>query len=283
MGHVTFKNDVHNGIKNNTPHKKCNRNNNLLWITPKIKRLIKRRDRLDIKWKKVKSSGQVAITHCLDKKMRNLKKEILKESSRAYWEHVETIISPMEEDENENSGMKRFWSFIKHEKTDHVGVPTLKTVDGREISDPVGKANILNSHFHSSFTRETGNCDIPSMPTNYPVTQDISITREGVNRLIKNIKVHKAPVPYSITPRVMKELSEPVSSILTTIYRKSYETGKIPCDWKRAHVTPIFKKGSKQDTNNYRPISLTCISCKLLEHIIASQVPSCDTPTKTTK
>ena len=70
----------------------------------------------------------------------------------------------------------------------------------------------------------------------------------------------------------MKELSKPVSSILTTIYRKSYETGQIPGDWKRANVAPIFKKGSKQDINNYRPILLTCISCKLLEHTIASSI-----------
>ena len=136
---------------------------------------------------------------------------------------------------------------------------------------PHRQANVLNSHYHSSLSRETEDCDNPSMPTPYPVMQDVNIT-EGVTRLIKNLKVHKAPGPDGITPRVMKELSKPVSSILTTIYRKSYETGQIPGDWKRANVAPIFKKGSKQDINNYRPILLTCISCKLLEHIIASSI-----------
>ena len=53
---------------------------------------------------------------------------------------------------------------------------------------------------------------------------------------------------------------------------RSLQTGKLPADWCRAQVTPIFKKGSKSSAANYRPISLTCILCKALEHIIASQV-----------
>ena len=44
----------------------------------------------------------------------------------------------------------------------------------------------------------------------------------------------------------------------------------VPSDWKKAQVCPLFKKGSKQDPANYRPISLTCILCKTMEHIIAS-------------
>ena len=42
--------------------------------------------------------------------------------------------------------------------------------------------------------------------------------------------------------------------------------------WCKAQVTPIFKKGNKSSAANYRPISLTCILCKVLEHIIASHV-----------
>ena len=48
--------------------------------------------------------------------------------------------------------------------------------------------------------------------------------------------------------------------------------GKLPNDWKRAFVAPIFKKGSRTNPSNYRPISLTCICCKLLEHIISSAI-----------
>jgi hypothetical protein len=50
---------------------------------------------------------------------------------------------------------------------------------------------------------------------------------------------------------------------LTIIYKKSVETGKVPLDWNHANVAPVCKKGDKQHPVNYRPISLTCISCKL--------------------
>ena len=48
--------------------------------------------------------------------------------------------------------------------------------------------------------------------------------------------------------------------------------GELPLDWRRANISPIFKKGATTDPANYRPVSLTCTCCKLLEHIIDSQL-----------
>ena len=49
-------------------------------------------------------------------------------------------------------------------------------------------------------------------------------------------------------------------------------TGEVPSDWRDAFVTPIFKKRERYDPAKYRPVSLICISCKVLEHIIVSHV-----------
>ena len=54
----------------------------------------------------------------------------------------------------------------------------------------------------------------------------------------------------------------------------SPETGVVPLDWRRADVVPVYKKGSKSKACNYRPISLTCIASKLLEHILVSNIMS---------
>lgn len=62
------------------------------------------------------------------------------------------------------------------------------------------------------------------------------------------------------------------SQILTHIFIQSLETGMLPLDWKIAKVIPIFKSGNKYSPANYRPISLTSICCKMLEHIISSNV-----------
>jgi hypothetical protein len=73
-------------------------------------------------------------------------------------------------------------------------------------------------------------------------------------------------------PIILKELAPEIAPTLTTIFNKSINSGEVPTDWRNAHVTPIYKKGSRYDASNYRPISLTCISCKLLEHIIVSSL-----------
>ena len=44
----------------------------------------------------------------------------------------------------------------------------------------------------------------------------------------------------------------------------------LPADWKRATVVPVHKGGDRPLVTNYRPISLTSVVCKQMEHVIAS-------------
>lgn len=55
---------------------------------------------------------------------------------------------------------------------------------------------------------------------------------------------------------------------LARIFQKSIHNGVLPNQWKTANVTPVHKKGPKDKTSDYRPISLTSIPCKILEHIV---------------
>ena len=50
------------------------------------------------------------------------------------------------------------------------------------------------------------------------------------------------------------------------------DTCTVPDQWKEANICPIFKKGKKSDPTNYRPVSLTCVACKVLEHVTHSFV-----------
>ena len=94
----------------------------------------------------------------------------------------------------------------------------------------------------------------------------------GVAKLLSNLNSAKAAGPDAIRRIVLKELSHVKAPIVTAIFQKSLDTGKVPSDWKKAQVCPLFKKGNKQDPVNYRPIFLTCILCKTMEHIIASSL-----------
>ena len=52
------------------------------------------------------------------------------------------------------------------------------------------------------------------------------------------------------------------------MFENSMQTGLLPSDWKTSNISVIHKKGPKYNVENYRPISLTCIACKIMESII---------------
>ena len=71
---------------------------------------------------------------------------------------------------------------------------------------------------------------------------------------------------------MLKECKEIISETLVSVFRKSLDSGKVPPMWKQANVVPIFKKGDKTLTANYRPVSLTSIVGKMMESVIAKNI-----------
>ena len=77
---------------------------------------------------------------------------------------------------------------------------------------------------------------------------------------------------FSIEPGLLKELSSEIAPLLQLVYQKSLDTSCVPEDWRKANVTPIYKKGPKYLAENYRPVSLTSVCCKIMEHVLASNI-----------
>ena len=238
------------------------------WITRDVRRLIKKRDRW---YKRKKKSGNARDL----KTYKELKRKTQQEIRRAYWKYIDSIVTPSPDEENP-SKCKRFWTFIKHRKSDGNCIPPLKS-GGLLHPEPVEKANILNAQFQQAFSEKvevtkeefSERCD---MKGKYQHINDLDITENGVRKLLKGLNPSKAPGPDNITPRILKELADDIAPILTEIFDHSYQTGEIPSIWRTANICPIFKKGKKFEAVNYRPVSLTCISCKIMEHIITSHI-----------
>ena len=257
-----FKEALLQGVKDHIPHRHTKGKDQLPWITVQIRRMMKKRDRL---WRQYRDKKDVRYLE----RSKDMKAVIQREMRKAYWTYVDSIITPDTEGGEYNS-MKRFWTFIKHRRKDNTGVASLKD-NGKLTSDPKEKADILNKQFESVFTRDHST-DTERETSQYPTMADIAISEQGVLKLLQGLKIHKAPGPDGISPRVLKELSTTIAPMLTLIFQKSYDTGEVPTDWREANVAPIYKKGNKSEAVNYRPVSLTCIACKLLEHIVTSSI-----------
>ncbi|KAI8480025.1 hypothetical protein Bbelb_422330 [Branchiostoma belcheri] len=90
--------------------------------------------------------------------------------------------------------------------------------------------------------------------------------------MLQGLNPSKASGPDQIPPWFLKLTVSEIAPVLTNIFQHSLNTAEIPKDWRDANICAIFKKGDRAVPSNYRPVSLTCISCKLLEHIIHSQI-----------
>ncbi|PKU42195.1 rna-directed dna polymerase from mobile element jockey-like [Limosa lapponica baueri] len=102
--------------------------------------------------------------------------------------------------------------------------------------------------------------------------QNEGITIKEEEIWLRHLDVHKSMGPDGLHPRVLKELADMFAKQLSIIYMKSWLTGEVPMDWKVANVTPIYKKGKKEDPGNRRPVSLTSIPGKVMEQVILSAI-----------
>ena len=242
-------------ISDNSKHKP--------WITQKIRNLIQKEKRFHRKARDSPTYRNIA-------RYKRLKSSIQLLKRRSYWNYINSIIE-CDDNTKRPSTQKRFWHYVKSLKKDASGVSPLK-VNGKLFSDNKEKANILNQQYQSVFTKENPNeIPIPS-GIRFPSMPEISVSCTGVEKLLRQINPNKASGPDEVPARVLKECSHELAPLITILFNKSLLEGKIPDDWKEANITAVFKKGDRNLPSNYRPVSLTCLICKLQEHILVSSI-----------
>ncbi|CAG4996198.1 unnamed protein product [Parnassius apollo] len=101
---------------------------------------------------------------------------------------------------------------------------------------------------------------------------DVKFTTKIVLKTLLTFDDATATGPDGIPSILLKRCSSLLAEYISSIMNKSMEGGRLPADWKKATVVPIYKNGDKMRPSNYRPISLTSILCKAMKKIITERL-----------
>ena len=241
------------------PQKTAAKPNSLPWFNRSHHRLRRRKQRA---YNKARKSGKDEDWETFLSCQKELRKSLNKAEQEFVSDHLTTAMK-------ENK--KQFWSYMKKMGKSEGGVADL-LVNNKIVSDGQRKAEALNTQFASVFTREDQS-SIPSLGTStIPSIPELVIHEGGVLKQLQELLPNKAPGPDQIPPWFLKMFATKLAPLLTDLFQSSIDNGVLPHQWKTANVCAIFKKGSKAAPENYRPVSLTSVTCKVLEHIIHSHI-----------
>ena len=225
------------------------------WIDAEVRHL---RNKKETAWRRAKREDSPESWASF-RKLRNRLKNMIHDKHTDYINSFGTTIE---------DNPKRFWSFFRS-KTQTRSLPQVVKNQSTSASDAREKAQLFNSYFYSVFTHPADNPVLPDIPTfEHESLGNIQIEELDLLDILNDLDISKATGPDGISPRLLKECAVEIVSPLCHIFNLSLTSGKLPKDWSRANVVPVFKKGDKQLVENYRPVSLLCICDKIMERAV---------------
>ena len=230
------------------------------WGSSMLKRYRRAKDKAWSDFDSDPSTENFSIAHEADSKYAKVEW-----SSMTKYEHK--ITSLLKEN------CKPFYAYLRSKRILKTRVGCLSKPDGSTTQNETETAEVLADAFSSVFVDE------PEGPLqqecyhsseNVDEIEDIDISLSEVAEELKKIDVNKSQGPDSIHPKLLKSLAGNMDFVaaLTELFNVCASTGNIPLAWKEANVVGLYKKGSKKDALNYRPVSLTSIVCKVYEKFL---------------
>ena len=147
------------------------------------------------------------------------------------------------------------------------------------ISSASEMAEAFNCHFANighDLVRDIPSADTDTVPESYLISTNATFSFKScspneVRKLLEKLDTKKSTGLDNLPSRMLKIAAGVLAPSLAFLFNQSISSGIVPTEWKLARVTPIFKKGKRQDVNNYRPISIIPAVAKVFERIIYDQ------------
>nr|CAH8822191.1 unnamed protein product [Trichobilharzia regenti]CAH8832846.1 unnamed protein product [Trichobilharzia regenti]CAH8851638.1 unnamed protein product [Trichobilharzia regenti]CAH8868946.1 unnamed protein product [Trichobilharzia regenti]CAH8876533.1 unnamed protein product [Trichobilharzia regenti] len=230
------------------------------WINRQAITLLRRRKRF---WNLFVSTGlqQFRLKYC---ETRNQCKTLIHQSRIAY----ETQLV-----KSSPGCPKRLFSYIKRRTRKSDAIPPLMLEDDQTnmAEDNLTKAEALSKHFSQVFS-DNIDTSFVNFPEGNLKMAPLYIGKDTVLKWLLRLNPGKSSGPDELHPRILTALAESIAEPLSVIFNMSLDQSKCPRDWKDAIISPVFKTGSRNLVQNYRPVSLTSIVVKLLERIIRDAI-----------
>ena len=160
---------------------------------------------------------------------------------------------------------RNFYRYANSQRKDSQRIPPLKKRDVSGLAESESdQAEEFSGQFTDVFTQSRFN-EAPLIDRSARHMNGIAVSTDGVTKILKAIG------PDELHPVILKELAAELDPVFAHLFQQSLDTGEIPEELSLANCS-LFKKGDRALATNFRPVSLTYIHCKLLEHIVYSNI-----------
>ena len=151
-------------------------------------------------------------------------------------------------------------------------IPNMVSERGNCLESDLAKAEAISAQYASVYTVESDK--IPSEAPSGATISTSEVNPEVIKKALTKLDIKKAPGPDGVHPALLKALCGILLHPLTVLFTKSLEQGKLPLEWKRGVIKPMFKGRDPCIPGNYRPVTLTSVIGKVLERLIKEQLES---------
>lgn len=232
-----------------------------VWYSQDIIKKLKYKYNLRKKWKR--SGNIVHLT-----KFRAVRSQTDTMIKEAYTQYIQKIQRSIGSDPG------AFWRYI-HQKQNNCAIPAEMSFQGRLVTSPDGIVESFGEYFKSVYESGWGDIDADILNVNRMGNIEVTLpvfTEDDIIKAVKKLKPKMSCGPDNIPSFIVKDTISVLARPLCKIFNLSLKRGVYPECWKVSKICPIYKKESKNEISNYRPVSLICSFSKVFEILLHDYV-----------